>query len=83
MVYPHYVCWLGENIIAEADTLEELRELLDWQVDEDNIDAVDCYDTDEQDELDVYEVLGLYKKFEEMLREYEQLVQQSLKVESR
>lgn len=53
-----YICELGVNIIAEADTLEELRDQLEWQIDDESINAVSCYDTKEQREIDVYELLG-------------------------
>ena len=72
-----FECWLGENIIAEGDTLDELRGNLEWQVDENTVDAVECYDTMGQLDIDVYELLGI--SLDRILEEIGELVKQSLR----
>ncbi|MCE4607318.1 MAG: hypothetical protein F7B59_08350 [Desulfurococcales archaeon] len=80
MGFERYVCWLGENIIAEGDTLDELRDNLEWQVDGDILDAIDCYDSEKQEDVDVYELLGIYEEWERMLEEYRDEIERIIKI---
>jgi len=54
-----YECWLGDNTIAEADNIEELKILLEWLVDEFSISAVSCYDNEKQEPIDVFKLLEI------------------------